>query len=153
MRQSMRCARRAYTGVCLMQYRKLISGKLNCCAFVSIPNSLDVGGWKFLVIMIGRKPTCWKCCEIGDLGPSCPERRPLEFHLNATKTPLQLMLLVSPHLQQACSQLGPVTKRPWFGLFWGLHFLRQCGFGERSRGMGSHGQSQRKYPSYRTSVL
>lgn len=41
-------------------------------ALTSIPNSLEIGGKYYPVIVTGRKPACWKCGVIGYLTPFCP---------------------------------------------------------------------------------
>ena len=43
--------------------------------FYSIPNWLDLDGRKLPIIVIGRKPMCWRCGLIGHLSAKCPGKK------------------------------------------------------------------------------
>lgn len=75
-------------------------------AFFSIPNCLDVEGLKLLVIVIGRKPACWKCGETGYFSSSCPEKK-----TSGSQAPVDQ----NPPLTASLSSTMPVKGMPVSG--------------------------------------
>lgn len=77
-------------------------------AFYSIPNYLEVGSLKLLVIMTGWKPTFWKCREANPLTSFCPERKasgsqaPVNQNLSLTVSLISTSLVMGMPASRTC---------------------------------------------------
>lgn len=72
-------------------------------SFASIPNCLDVEGQDLPIIVTGRRPTSWKCGEIGHLSSYCPEKK--DSGVPAPADP-------NPPLAESVVSISPVMGMP-----------------------------------------
>ena len=71
----------------------------------SVPNWLEVEGRRLPVIVSGRKPACWHCCEISHLSAVCPWKK-------APKMPDQKLGTLPPVVSNTEKEAPVVSPTP-----------------------------------------
>lgn len=113
---------------------------LDCQAFISVSNCLDVGGQKIPVIVTSWKPTSWKCDKTDYIAFSCLEKK-----YSRVPAPLDHWLRLNsaaPAMGMPTAKIGVVKLLVWslFGALISQHNFtcHLCKHGEGKGGMAGH---------------